>query len=82
MSDHKRRINKLEQDAGGGDELPWLSLKQSYDDPDIYHDGAGNAYQGDEIDALGERYRVILINYIDDWRGVEDNGIKLTWPED
>jgi hypothetical protein len=82
MSDHKRRLNKLEDEAGDDGELPWLSLKQDYDSPDIYHDGAGNAYQGDEIDALGERYRVILINYIDDWRGVEDNGIKLTWPED
>jgi hypothetical protein len=41
MSDHKRRLRRLEDAGGGGDtvSLPYLILEQEIGDSDLYHAG-------------------------------------------
>jgi hypothetical protein len=64
------RINRLEKDAGGGDELPYLPLKQDLDDPDIFrNDDKGITVRrgSDEFAELHATHDVILIEYVRDW---------------
>ena len=82
MSNHNQRLNKLEDKAGGGDDLPYLPLKQDLDDPTLYHDNDGNAYHEADFEALGERFNLVIIEYTHDWRGDGSDGIQLRWPED
>jgi hypothetical protein len=66
----KGRINRLEKDAGGGDELPYLPLKQDLDDPDIFrNDSKGITVRrgSDEWANLGATHEVILIEYAETW---------------
>jgi hypothetical protein len=84
MSDHKRRINKLEKDAGPGDELPWLIMTQDYDDTDLYHANDGNDYRRGQFPELEKEYQVIAIEYGPWPPGAErdPDKIQLKWPED
>jgi hypothetical protein len=85
MSDHNRRLNKLENDAGDGDELPWLTVKQDFDDKDLYRDKAGNEYSESQFDELRESYQLIIIEY-GPWppgkQEPEPGVTQLRWPED
>jgi hypothetical protein len=67
----KGRLTRLEKDAGGGDERPYLPLKQSLDDPDLFgNDSKGVTVRrgSDEFAELHATHEVILIEYIKDWR--------------
>jgi hypothetical protein len=68
----KGRIDRLEKDHGGGDELPYLPLKQDLDDPDIFrNDSKGITVRrdSDEWVELGATHEIVLIEYVADWRG-------------
>ena len=78
MGDHKRRISKLEEQAGVGDKLPFLVLKQDFNDRDLYHSPDGAEYRR-PFDSFEGKYNLIVVEYEHNWRG---DGIKLKWPED
>jgi hypothetical protein len=80
MGDHKRRLNKLEQEAQAGDELPWLTLKQDLDDQELYRAPDGTEHRR-PFTAFEGLYNIIVIEYERNWRG-DDDGIQLKWPED
>ena len=82
MTDHKRRVNQLENKAGAGDALPFKAITQDIDDPTLYHDDDGNTYHEADFEALGQRYSLTIIEYTHDWRGDGSKPIQLKWPDD
>lgn len=65
----KRRVDKLEQAEGGP--LPWLMLQQDLDDSMLYHGDDGRDYRrGTDDWPDDERYTLIVVEYVSDWRGV------------
>jgi hypothetical protein len=48
--------------------LPWLTLAQSLDDPDVYT-GNGKSYTAGQLAELATRFNLMMIVYTDDWRG-------------
>lgn len=75
MSDHNRRLNKLEDAA---DEqapvLPYLILSQDLDDEDLYHGpaGEGHDYRTAQLPELEKHYQLIVIDHARDWLGESD----------
>jgi hypothetical protein len=67
----KGRLDRLERDHGGGDELSYLPLTQDLDDPDIFRNddkGITVRRDSDEFAELEATHEVILIEYVRDWR--------------
>jgi hypothetical protein len=70
----KGRIDRLEKDHGGGDELPYLPIRQSLTDPDLfYNDEKKIAVRKGtpEWAELHATHEIVAIEYIRDWRGDE-----------
>jgi len=76
-----RRLDRLEDASGGGDELPMMIVSQSLDDDDRYSDKSGNIYHVDDLDELRGQYQLIVIEYTKNWRGA-DQEIDLAWGDD
>ena len=76
MSDLRRRIKRLEDDASGGNDLPFLIVEQSLDDPALYHDADGNEYSRANLDRLGQDHRLIVIK-LDSGRRPGNDGQSL-----
>jgi len=81
MTDHKRRVNRLEDKAGGGDELPWLALKQDLDDLELYRAPDGTEHRR-PFTAFEGKYNIIVVEYEKNWRGDGGKRVELRWPDD
>lgn len=72
----KNRITKLEKDAGGGDELPILVLKQDLDDDMLYRDDSKGIRVRRDSPAWAElaaSHTILVIEYVKDWRGDDES---------
>ena len=92
----KRRINRLEHEAGAGDELPYLSLTQSLDDDMLYVNeskGIKVRRDSDEFAELAATHRIIILSWAESWPGGQEpedykppaddpNVIVLSWGDD
>ena len=76
------RLERLEADAPP-DERPWLAVYQDAEDSGAFYeratwaaDGRGRRFTRDEFAELEKRFRLIVVEYVQDWR---DGGAASGW---
>jgi len=62
-----QRVDRLEQ-ASGVRDLPLLVVK-TYDGGASYEGFEGQTFTPQQLDAARERHSVLVLEYVDDWRG-------------
>lgn len=85
MSQNKRKVDRLEQQAAGVGRSGWLSVSQRWDGPpDVYYDAAGTSYTDADLARLEPTLEgIIRVVYVKDWRPLPgEQFIQLTWGDD
>jgi len=97
MKDFNRRLNRLENEHGKPDDLPYLGLTQDLNDPELYHNelrGLSVREGTPEFDELAATHNLMLVEWAEAWPpGTEpddyepppkpdDGTIVLTWGDE
>jgi hypothetical protein len=78
----KNRVNKLEQNSGGGEQPRFICYKR---DDGYFKDG--RLYSEAEIEKIGETHELVVVEYVVNWRNEGDkpsddpNTITVQWED-
>jgi hypothetical protein len=64
--------------------LPWLSISQSWDDPELFTGADGKTYTAADIPELEKSHNLFVIVYTDEWRPTSKSArsVNLTWGDE